>query len=297
MSEGTIGSVSEATIGALHRALRQALRNAGFETPDLDARLLVCDTFALDAAGLILRADEPAAPEGAERLHERTRRRLAGEPVGRILGRRFFFEHEFQLSPDTLEPRPDTEVLVELAAEAFRKKGAGHLLFADVGVGTGAIGVSLLALFPESRCVAIDLSEGALDTALENARAAGVADRFLPLRGDYLGALGPRSLAAVVSNPPYIPSRDVDALDPGVREHDPRLALDGGADGLDAYRALTQAARLCLAPGGDLLLEIGIGQERDVRALGEGAGLVWRQTRADLAGIARALWFQSDDRA
>ncbi|ALN74322.1 peptide chain release factor N(5)-glutamine methyltransferase [Aureimonas sp. AU20] len=287
-------AITGETIGALHRALRRHLREAGVETPDLDARLLLCDTFGLDAAGLILREGEAADPAKAALLSQRTARRLAGEPVGRILGRRFFFEHEFQLSRETLEPRPDTEILVELAAEAFRAKGRDALLFADVGVGTGAIAVSLLALFPLSRCVAIDLSEGALQTAWSNARAAGVADRFLPLRGDYLASLSPGSLDAVVSNPPYIPSRDIETLDRGVREHDPRLALDGGVDGLDAYRALADGARRCLAPGGDLLLEIGIGQESDVRILNEAGGFSWRRTSADLSGTPRALWFQGD---
>lgn len=290
-------ATTDTSLGALHRALRRQLREAGVETPDLDARLLVCDTFKLDAAALILREAEAMDPQAAALLAERARRRLAGEPVGRILGRRFFFEHEFQLSADTLEPRPDTEILVELAAAAFRARGEGTLLFADVGVGTGAIGISLLALFPQSRCVAIDLSEGALETAFDNAQSAGVADRFLPLRADYLSAFAPRSLDAIVSNPPYIPSLDVDALDRGVREHDPRLALDGGPDGLDAYRALTRQARKCLVPSGDLLFEIGIGQEGDVRALSEAEGFSWQETRADLGHVPRALWFRGDARA
>ncbi|WP_062218096.1 peptide chain release factor N(5)-glutamine methyltransferase [Aureimonas sp. D3] len=287
--------MSESSLGALHRGLRQAFRQAGLATPDLDARLLLCDTLGLDSAGLILREGEPVAAEAAARLAERAARRLAGEPVGRILGRRFFYDHEFELSPETLEPRPDTEILVELAASAFRARGEDEFVFADIGTGTGAIAVSLLALFPQSRCVAVDLSEGALETARRNAEGAGVGARFWALRGDYLAALAPGSLTAIVSNPPYIPSADIETLDAGVREHDPMLALDGGTDGLTAYRALCAAAAPKLKPGGDLLLEIGIGQEGDVRALAREAGLSWRETRADLSGIARALWFCGDD--
>lgn len=287
--------MGESSLGALHRGIRQAFRQAGLATPDLDARLLVCDTLGLDGAGLILREGEAVDEDAAARLAGRVARRLAGEPVGRILGRRFFYDHEFELSPETLEPRPDTEILVELSAGAFRARGEEAFVFADIGTGTGAIAVSLLALFPNSVCVSVDLSEGALATARRNAQAAGVGSRFRPLRGDYLSAFAPGSLAAIVSNPPYIPSADIETLDEGVREHDPMLALDGGADGLTAYRALCAAAVTKLRPGGDLLLEIGIGQEDDVRALARQAGLRWRETRADLSGLARALWFCSDD--
>ncbi len=273
--------------------MRARLRAAGIEEADLDARLLVGAALGLDAAGLILRAGDAVSPERLTHVEAMVARRLEAEPVHRILGHRAFGEHEFALSPETLEPRPDTETLVDLAAEAFARRGDASILFADVGTGTGAIAVSLLARFPESRCVAIDLSEGALATAARNAAAAGVGDRFLPVRADYLSALG-KALDAVVSNPPYIPTGDLAGLDPGVRRFDPALALDGGADGLDAYRALTREAASCLAPGGDLLFEIGRGQEADVAALAKGAGFSPIEARPDLAGIVRALWFRRD---
>ncbi len=283
-----------ATIGAHYRDLRRRLRDEALETPDLDARLLVCDTFSLDPASLILREEEEVDEDRASLLWERAARRLRGEPVGRILGRRFFFDHEFALSTETLEPRPDTEALVTLAIDVFRLRSKPDLCFADLGTGTGAIAVSLLAQFPQSRCVAIDLAEGALRTAKANAGAADVAERFWPLRADYLSALADGSLDAVVSNPPYIPSEDIETLDKGVREHDPRLALDGGPDGLDAYRAIAEAAARCLSTNGDLLLEIGIGQEKDVRDICAAWGFSLRQVRRDLGGVSRALWFCCD---
>ncbi|WP_210171787.1 peptide chain release factor N(5)-glutamine methyltransferase [Aureimonas sp. AU12] len=278
--------------------LRQRFRTASLATPDLDARLLVGAALELDAAGLILRAADPVSPEVAARLDAMARRRLAGEPVHRILGRRFFFDHEFALSPETLEPRPDTEILVALTDRAFRIAEAESdrpLVFADIGTGTGAIGVSLLAMQSRRRCLAVDIAEEALTTARINAAAAGVGERFLPLRSDYLSAVGAGTLDAVVSNPPYIPSRDIDGLDVEVRRFDPMLALDGGADGLSAYRRIAAEAAFCLRPGGDLLLEIGIGQEGDVGIICRAAGFELVAGEVDLGQILRALWFRRDN--
>ncbi|MBB3935958.1 peptide chain release factor N(5)-glutamine methyltransferase [Aureimonas phyllosphaerae] len=281
------------TVASLLGDLRARLRAAGLESADLDARLLVAAALELDAAGLILRAGDRVDAGAAARLETMAARRLGFEPVHRILGYRAFGEHEFALSPDTLEPRPDTEALVDLASEVLARRGDGPLLFADVGTGTGAIAVCLLSRLPHSRGIAIDLAEGALAMARANAEAAGVADRFWPLRADYLSALRP-PLDAVVSNPPYIPTADLDGLDPGVRRFDPALALDGGADGLDAYRRIVEEAARLLPAGGDLLLEIGRGQEHDVARLAEAAGFVSMAWRSDLAGIVRALWFRRD---
>nr|WP_209735614.1 peptide chain release factor N(5)-glutamine methyltransferase [Aureimonas populi] len=277
------------TLGALLARARARLRAGGLESPDLDARLLAQEALGLDAAGLFLRAPEPVEPGRAARFDALLARRLAGEPVHRILGRRDFFAHEFELSADTLEPRPDTEVLVELAARAFRGLRE-DILFADVGTGSGAIAVSLLALFPRAQGLALDLAEGALATARRNADQAGVRARFHPVASDYLSAIGGR-LDAIVSNPPYIPSADIAGLDAHVREHDPRLALDGGPDGLDAYRRIVDEARGLLGEGGALLLEIGAGQAGDVTGLAEAAGFELCEHAADLGGHVRALWF------
>jgi release factor glutamine methyltransferase len=263
------------------------------ENPDADARLLLAAALDCDAGGLILRAREPVAPAAAAHLEAMTARRLQGEPVHRILGRRAFYAHDFALSPETLEPRADTEALVELCRAPIEAVLAarGTCLLADVGTGTGAIAVSLLALYPRLDVVAIDLSPGALVTARGNAEAAGVAARFHAVASDYLSAIG-EPLDIVVSNPPYIRSGDIPGLSREVRDFDPRLALDGGTDGLDAYRALAQQASQRLRRPGHALMEIGQGQAKDVCEIFSRHGLVLAASRDDFAGTTRALWFE-----
>ncbi|WP_245413650.1 peptide chain release factor N(5)-glutamine methyltransferase [Mangrovicella endophytica] len=284
-----------ATIGETLAALRRRFAGAGLATPDLDARLLAAECFGLDRTGLMLRSAETADDDAMMRLQAMAERRLAGEPVHRILGRRFFFDHEFALSPATLEPRPDTEILVEAALPVIEAIIArrGACVFADIGTGTGAIAVSLLARCPAAVAVAIDISAEALGTACRNAEIAGVRDRFFPLLSDYLAAVG-GPLDAVVSNPPYISTEIIRGLDREVREHDPLLALDGGSDGLTAYRTIAAQAPRCCS-GGPVLLEIGAGQDEDVTRLFEEQGLYLAASADDLGGVTRVLHFEASD--
>lgn len=281
------------TIGSLNRLARQRLAAAGVDSPALDARLLICASFDLTAAQLHLNAERRVTPDEAARFEALLARRAAGEPVFRILGARPFWNHVFTLSPDTLEPRPDTEALVDLAVRVLdaRFGRQAPFRFVDVGTGTGAIAISLLAEFAQAQCLAIDIAPGALDMAVQNAHAAGVAERFAALQADYLaGVTGPCD--AILSNPPYIASATVDALDRDVRDHDPRRALDGGPDGLDAYRAIAAGAATCLAADGDLFLEIGQGQGPEVVSLMQAQGLIQSGSADDLSGTERALWFR-----
>ncbi len=282
------------SIAGAVRAAAERLRGAG-DTPGLDARLLARAAFGLDASGLILRGGEAAEPAALQRFEALVERRAGGEPVHRILGRRGFHDHEFELSPETLEPRPDTEILVELAAKAIRAGGKPDVLFADLGTGSGAIAVSLLALFPQSTAIAVDLCEGALVTARRNAERAGVAERFHAVAGDMLEGID-APLDMVVSNPPYIPTAEIESLSPDVRRYDPMLALDGGADGLDAYRSI--AKHLSRHRNGipDVLLEIGAGQGADVGAIFAASGYDLFERADDLSGHMRALWFKPHDR-
>jgi release factor glutamine methyltransferase len=263
--------------------------------PEADARLMLAAVLGCEAGGLILRSGEAVDPAATARLGAMTARRLQGEPVHRILGRRAFYAHDFALSAETLEPRADTEALVELCRApieaVFAERGACRL--ADVGTGTGAIAVSLLALYPALRVVAVDLSPGALVTARGNAEAAGVAARFHAVASDYLSAVA-APLDIVVSNPPYIPSGDIAGLSREVRDFDPHLALDGGSDGLDAYRALADQALRVLRRPGHAVLEIGQGQASEVCEIFSRNGLVLAATKDDLAGITRALWFRRE---
>jgi release factor glutamine methyltransferase len=239
---------------------------------------------------MVTQAARQLAPEEAARLEAYAQRRLAHEPVARILGAREFWGLPFQLSEATLVPRPDTETVVELALEIFRERQASHQMrIADIGTGSGAILLALLHEIPGAFGVGTDLSLTALKTARDNAAALGLADRASFVACSYAAALrGPFDL--VVSNPPYIPSAEIPKLSIEVREHDPHLALDGGNDGYDAYRALIPQASERLAPGGALIVEAGQGQARNIETLMIAAALVVdRPPKADLAGIPRAV--------
>jgi release factor glutamine methyltransferase len=278
------------TVEATRRELATRLASAGIESSELDARLLVGQALNLDLTGMIAAAGRVLTAEESGRLEALASRRLAGEPVARILGLKEFWGLPFALSPATLVPRPDTETVVELALEMLRERPANKpLSIADLGTGTGAILLALLSELPDATGIGTDISVEALETATANAVNLGLATRANFIRCDYAAALtGPFDL--IVSNPPYIRTSDITGLAVEVRDHDPWKALDGGPDGLDAYRALIPQAASILAPGASLVVEIGQGQATQIEALMKAAGLVaQRAPRADLAGIPRAV--------
>ena len=279
------------TVQAARRALAARLKIAAIESADLDARLLTGHALGLDLTGLILAAQRQLTRDESTRLEQFARRRLAGEPVARILGEKEFWGLALQLSSATLVPRPDTETLVELALELVRAGGNldRPLRIADLGTGSGAILLALLSELPAAQGFGTDISEGALQTARANAARAGLSDRATFVACDYASGLtGPFDL--IVSNPPYIRSADIDGLATEVRNHDPLAALDGGADGLDAYRALIPQAAGLLTPGAPLVVEAGEGQSTQIKALMTAVGLMpVNPAKADLAGIPRAV--------
>jgi release factor glutamine methyltransferase len=266
--------------------LRRAFTEAGLDTPDLDARILLAEALGIDGSELTLRPKVPMGAAGAERLAGYAARRLAREPVARILGCQEFWGLPFRLSPDTLVPRPDTETVVEAALAAVPDRRAPlHIL--DLGTGSGCLLVALLHELPNAHGIGVDRSPGALAAARANARLNGVGGRAAFAASDWDAAVaGPFDL--VVSNPPYIASRTIDTLAPEVRDHDPSSALNGGPDGLDAYRAILADAGRLLAPGGRLVAEIGFDQEEAVRALAVAAGLAVERVAKDLGGRPRA---------
>lgn len=270
----------------LRRALADRLRAAGVSGADLDARLLCAEALALPPGTLL--SDSPILPDEAARAEALLRRRLSGEPVARILGEKEFWSLPFALSPETLVPRPDTETVVEEVLARLPERAA-PLRMLDLGTGTGAILAALLVEYRDAFGVGVDRSLDAARTAQLNLARLGLDARARILVGDWGSALrGPFDV--VVSNPPYIPSAEIATLDVDVRAHDPRAALDGGADGLGAYAAIAAALPALLAPGGLCVLELGMGQEADVAALLRTAGLdVPYPARRDLSGIARAL--------
>jgi release factor glutamine methyltransferase len=279
------------SIDAARRALAARFKSADIDSSEIDARLLIGVVLNLDLTGMITGASRALTPDEAARLETFARRRLAGEPVARILGMKEFWGLPLNLSPATLVPRPDTEAVVELALEMLRAGGANDrsLRIADLGTGTGAILLALLSELPDATGVGTDASAEALQTARDNAARLGFSDRAAFIRCDYASALsGPFGL--IVSNPPYIRSADIAGLAPEVRDHDPALALDGGADGCDAYRVLIAQAAGLLAPGAALVVEAGQGQTGQIEALMIAAGLtVPGPPKADLAGIGRAV--------
>jgi release factor glutamine methyltransferase len=241
--------------------LTARLLAAGFEDVALDARILMEGALGLDAASIDQRAQIGSA--ALEKLETFAARRLAGEPVWRILGEREFWGLPFRLSPATLEPRPDSETLIEAALAALKDRRNEPLAILDLGTGTGCLLIALLSEFRAARGVGVDLSDEACVTAMGNAALNGVGNRASILQGDWTRGL-PQRFDLIVSNPPYIPTAEIATLSIGVREHDPLLALDGGDDGLACYRALATALPHALAPNGLAVIEIGAGQGPDV---------------------------------
>lgn len=278
-------------IEVARRTLAARLKSAGISEAELDARILLGAVLDLDLTGMIAQATRPLTPAEAALLAQYAQRRIAGEPVARIIGEKEFWGLPLQLAPATLVPRPDTETVVEFALELLRAGGDldRRLRIADLGTGTGAILLALLSELPAATGMGTDISEAALHTAAANAVRAGLSARATFIACDYASGLsGPFDL--IVSNPPYIRSAEIGGLAVEVRNHDPLTALDGGADGLDAYRALVPQAAGLLAPGAALVVEAGAGQSGQIEALMVAAGLTPAPSpKADLAGIPRAV--------
>jgi release factor glutamine methyltransferase len=250
----------------------------------LEAELLLAATLDLDRVGLYVNFERPLDASELAAFRAQVQRRAKGEPVQYILGETEFWSLPFTVNPAVLVPRADTEVLVEEALA--RVNSADGIL--DVGTGSGAIAVALAHEKKDVQITALDCSEAALQVARGNAERNGVAERVNCIAGD-LADLPSGPFAMVVSNPPYIPTADCEQLMPEVRDHEPRLALDGGEDGLTAYRQLASQTGKILIPGGWLLVEIGIGQAEDVVALFKASGLAEIQCRDDYAGISRVV--------
>ena len=284
-------AASEPSVENVRRKLAERFRNGAIDSAELDARLLTGDVLGLDLTGMIAAANRVLTASESDRLESFAHRRLGGEPVARILGHKEFWGLSLQLSPATLVPRPDTETVVELALEILRANGASDrpLRIADLGTGSGAILLALLSELPQAQGFGTDISAAALQTAAANAARAGLAARATFIACDYASGLAGR-FDLIVSNPPYVRSADIARLAAEVRQYDPLAALDGGPDGLDAYRALIPQAACLLAPGAALVVEAGQGQSRDIEALMTAAGLTRGQPpKADLAGIQRAV--------
>ncbi len=278
------------TIAAARKALTDTLRGAGIYSADADAKLLIAAALDIGRTELMAHGDRAITPEQVKAIDALAQRRLAREPVSRILGHKEFWSLPLDVSEAVLVPRPETETIVEAALDFVVRGGLRLevLRVLDIGTGSGALILALLKELEQARGIATDISAAALAVAGINAERLGLTDRVTFIECNIAdGAAGPFDL--IVSNPPYIVHAEIATLDPEVRNFDPMLALDGGSDGLDAYRAIAKDARRLLAPGGRLVVELGAGQGPAVSTLFSDVGLKVSGIRDDLAGIPRAL--------
>lgn len=281
----------------VHRQARVRLAAAGIESADIDAHLLVEWATGCDQLETIRNPDRAVGKPALTQLDEILNRRINGESVHRIIGKRAFFGIELTLSAETLEPRPDTEALVELVIPFLRQRIADHGIadLVDLGTGTGAIALALLDQFRQLRAVGVDISRGALDTARHNAHIAGVSDRFAALHSDWFSEVV-GSYDLIVSNPPYIPSLDIAGLQREVVLHDPIRALDGGRDGLNPYRIIAGESRRYLRQGGAVALEIGYGRRDEIEGIFAEANFTLAAAQRDIGGHERALLFAPSEK-
>lgn len=281
-----------ASYNALLRDTAVALTAAGIDNARFEARLLLSHATGLTIEQLIPRGPDAAPAAAAATLRELTARRVGREPMAYILGEREFWGLPFKVSPAVLVPRPDSETVIETVLDLLPDRSR-KLRILDLGLGSGCLLLTLLREYPQATGVGIDASEAALAVAQANAEALGVASRARLATGDWRQAgwtdrlEGPFDL--LVSNPPYIESVAVEGLMPEVARHEPRLALDGGADGLAAYRIIAAALPALVVPGGWAIVEVGEGQAPEIASLFAAEGLVPRPSRKDLGGIERVV--------
>jgi release factor glutamine methyltransferase len=275
------------SLGQAHAAAARLLREGSMASPELDSRLLLCHAAGLSHEDFVAGLNDALAPEAAARFASYVERRLAGEPVSRIIGVREFYGRAFRIDASTLDPRPDTETLIEAALALVDRKAPLEIL--DLGTGSGCILITLLAELPLATGLGIDNSLDALEISRANAHILGVGDRVRFLAGDWLEAVE-GSFDLVVANPPYLSAEEMAGLSPEVGGYDPKEALDGGPHGLFAYRRIVSRLPKVLRPGGLSLFEIGHTQADAVSGLLAEAGFGLEQEPwRDLVGRARVV--------
>ena len=277
------------TIGVLVQLTKQYFQERGIENPRLDAEVLLCHVMNLERIDLYVRFDQPLEEQELSSYRDLVRRRSSGEPIAYLLGEKEFMGHTFKVSPAVLIPRPDTEILVEAAVNRLAEYPEPRFL--DIGVGSGAILLSVLKAIPYAKGIGVDLSPDALLIAKENATTLGVSHRAGFLLGDTLAPIGDRKVQGILSNPPYIPTRDMGTLQKEVKL-EPKLALDGGLDGLNIYRKLLLDGKNYLLPGGFLMMEMGIHQAEPITKIALEMGWVELEPpRKDYGGVERVVTF------
>jgi release factor glutamine methyltransferase len=289
---GAVSASRHATPGTVQAALDDVaarLKTAGIDRPQAEARILLEAAIGIDRAAIIARPERSLLDSQRHDLEAMTARRCAREPISRILGRKEFWSLSFAVTPATLDPRPDSETLVAAVLERIADPGAERDIL-DLGTGTGCLLLALLSELPRAHGTGVDIDSRAVEVAAANAEQLGLSKRARFVVGNWARDISAR-FDVVVSNPPYVESKAIEGLAPEVSNHDPRRALDGGLDGLDAYRALVPDATRLLKSGGLLALEVGAGQAEAVRKIALEAGFSAMGAARDLAGIERCLLF------
>ena len=275
------------TIHSAIAEMREQFRSIGLDTPELDARLLLQGVLGIDHEKLILNLNRLITDSESERLAIVTRRRISREPVSRILGTRSFWKSDFKVSSETLDPRADSETLIETVLACLGKEPPSTIL--DLGTGTGCLLLSLLQEFPQATGVGVDISPGAVQTAGQNAVALHLAQRASFMVSDWSDMAVDKPFDVVISNPPYIADAEIAKLEPEVSRYDPFPALAGGADGLDGYRSIAGLLPELLTKQGKVFLEIGCDQAETVKGILAGYGFHVLQIVPDLAGHSRCV--------
>lgn len=280
------------TIDEFYRHLKQKLSNSAIKSADLEARIIIKHRFGYEWADIITKNDQTLPEKALREAKNDLERRLKGEPLSKIHGFRGFHGLEFKVTADTLDPRPETEILIDRALELFHGKHPARIL--DLGTGTGCIAITLLYAWTETTGVAVDISPEALAVAQANAETHKVADRLTLQLGDWGKDLeGPFDL--ILANPPYIRQEDIPNLESEVRNHDPILALDGGFDGLETYKKIFFDLKRLLSPCGKALFEIGAGQGDDLTRLSRESRIRVESLHPDYAGIPRVVEISNGD--
>lgn len=281
------------TIMEAHQGMTAYLERHGVEQPRLCSEILLSNALDMERVQIYARFDQTANAEGLDKARDMGRRLAKGEPIQLVVGNAQFFSFFIQVRNGVFIPRPETETLVDAAASFLRKMALSApdgLRALDLCSGSGVIAVALAKFVPELRVKAVDISPAAVELGAENAEALGVSDRCDFARGDLFGATDSHdTFHAIVSNPPYIPTKDIMMIEPVVRDYDPMAALDGGEDGLDIVRKIAAGAMARLADGGFLIVEIGIGQAGETKMILETAGFQGVEIMKDLSGIDRVV--------
>lgn len=268
-------------------AAKDRLKDAGIDQPSIDARLMLEVAAGVTRTEIVTDPYRELTAEQEATLDDYLARRTRREPVSHIIGRKGFWKILLQVNKNVLTPRPETEVIVDEVLKAFPEQMPFSML--DLGVGSGTILLAVLAERPAAKGLGVDASDEALAVAKDNAANLDLNTRAAFMHGDWTTGLGDATFDLVVSNPPYIPTADIETLEPEVRDHEPRLALDGGADGLDAYRLLAPEILRVLKPGGLFAVEIGFDQSKAVEALFNAAGAQQVRTVKDLSTHDRVV--------